>query len=183
MGEFWNHDGCKEIPQILDWWDKYLWSLFFETTLVDYFVFAYHNTFSVSFKKYSIATVRFEWLSCIPIYQRKYILNHLSSNWFTRQYCMFLLLLYGERERFFLGLVFVVTMTRAINRCGCSDWFVQFQQNRKSIYVFNVINILPIHFHIKRWQMKRWAYVQYNYERNSICIFKRCGDKCIPLNI
>ena len=87
------------------------------------------------------------------------------------------------RERFFLGLVFVVTMTRAINRCGCSDWFVQFQQNRKSIYVFNVINILPIHFHIKRWQMKRWAYVQYNYERNSICIFKRCGDKCILLNI
>ena len=87
------------------------------------------------------------------------------------------------RERFFLGLVFVVTMTRAIIRCGCSDWFVQFQQNRKSIYVFNVINILPIHFHIKRWQMKRWAYVQYNYERNFICIFKRCGDKCILLNI
>lgn len=87
------------------------------------------------------------------------------------------------RERFFLGLVFVVTMTRAINRCGCSDWFVQFQQNRKSIYVFNAINILPIHFHIKRWQTKRWAYVQHNYERNSICIFKRYGDKCIPLNI
>ena len=100
MGEFWNHDGCKEIPQILDWWDKYLWSLFFETTLVDYFVFAYHNTFSVSFKKYSIATVRFKWLSCIPIYQRKYILNHLSSNWFTRQYCMFLLLCYMKREVF-----------------------------------------------------------------------------------
>ena len=137
MGEFWNHDGCKEIPQILDWWDKYLWSLFFETTLVDYFVFAYHNTFSVSFKKYSIATVRFEWLSCIPIYQRKYILNHLSSNWFTRQYCMFLLLLYEER--------------------GFSwDWFLWSQWQELSIDVAALIDLYNFNKTGKVFMFSMW---------------------------
>ena len=137
MGEFWNHNGCKEIPQILDWWDKYLWSLFFETTLVDYFVFAYHNTFSVSFKKYSIATVRFEWLSCIPIYQRKYILNHLSSNWFTRQYCMFLLLLYEER-------------------CFSWDWFLWSQWQGLSIDVAALIDLYNFNKTGKVFMFSMW---------------------------
>ena len=89
---------------------------------IDCFVRAYKESFSVSLEKYRIyCKNNCPWY--FKMWQRKYFLSHLSSNWFTRQ-CIFFV-----KWRFCWDW-FLWSQWQELS-IDVADWFVQFNQTVK----------------------------------------------------